>query len=125
MFALRTNTNCSALCRPRETTVLPPNAQVQPIAGTADMCSVAMDIMAGPRFWLAGVLLSPAMSLLPDITHMTFQRTFAPKPFQIYQVRPALRTKGFVSYLFDKRAMRCGEWLAAAAIAVLHCCDRR
>ncbi|PNW71492.1 hypothetical protein CHLRE_16g656500v5 [Chlamydomonas reinhardtii] len=59
--------------------------QVQPIAGTADMCSVAMDIMAGPRFWLAGVLLSPAMSLLPDITHMTFQRTFAPKPFQIYQ----------------------------------------
>ncbi|KAG2451812.1 hypothetical protein HYH02_003588 [Chlamydomonas schloesseri] len=59
--------------------------QVVPIAGVADMCSVAMVIMAGPRFWLAGVLLSPAMSLLPDITHMTFQRTFAPKPFQVYQ----------------------------------------
>lgn len=59
--------------------------QVQPIFGAADMCGVALGMMAGPRFWLAGVVLAPAMSLLPDITYMTFQRTFAPKLFQIYQ----------------------------------------
>ncbi len=54
------------------------------------MNGVALGMMAGPRFWLAGVVLAPAMSLLPDITHMTFQRTFAPKLFQIYQVRRRL-----------------------------------
>ncbi|PNH06353.1 hypothetical protein TSOC_007270 [Tetrabaena socialis] len=58
---------------------------IKPISGVADMSGVALGLMAGPRFWLTAVVLAPAMSLLPDITHMTFQRTFAPKPFQIFQ----------------------------------------
>ncbi|KXZ52548.1 hypothetical protein GPECTOR_9g592 [Gonium pectorale] len=58
---------------------------VKAISGVADMSGVALGMMAGARFWLTGVLLAPAMSLLPDITQMTFQRTFAPKLYQVYQ----------------------------------------
>lgn len=80
--------------------------QVQPIFGAADMCGVALGMMAGPRFWLAGVVLAPAMSLLPDITYMTFQRTFAPKLFQIYQVRLLLRAGWMSGWMGAARAAR-------------------
>ncbi|GLI63173.1 hypothetical protein VaNZ11_005942 [Volvox africanus] len=59
--------------------------QVVPVAGAADMGGVALEMMGGPQFWLTAIVLVPAMSLLPDITHISFQRSFAPKPFQIYQ----------------------------------------
>ncbi|EFJ44459.1 hypothetical protein VOLCADRAFT_95397 [Volvox carteri f. nagariensis] len=59
--------------------------EVVPVAGAADMSGVALDMMGGPHFWLTSIMLVPAISLLPDIAHMAFQRTFAPKPFQIYQ----------------------------------------
>lgn len=57
------------------------------MGGASDMSGVALDMMSGPHFWLTAIVLAPAMSLLPDIVHMTFQRTFAPKAFQILQVR--------------------------------------
>ncbi|KAG2485813.1 hypothetical protein HYH03_015523 [Edaphochlamys debaryana] len=59
--------------------------EVYPMSGVADMAGVALRIMAGPCFWLTACLLSPAMSLLPDLTQLTFQRTFAPKTYQICQ----------------------------------------
>ncbi|GLC49980.1 hypothetical protein PLESTB_000329300 [Pleodorina starrii] len=59
--------------------------QVTPVSGAADMSGVALDMMGGPQFWLTSLVLAPAMSLLPDLTHMAFQRTFSPKLFQIYQ----------------------------------------
>lgn len=56
------------------------------IDGTADMSMIVVRLYASPRYWLAGFLLPPAMSLLLDLVLETFQRTFKPKPYQILQV---------------------------------------
>lgn len=66
---------------------LPSALQVAYIDGTADMSAMAERLYASPRFWLAGVLLAPAMSLLLDLALDMYQRTFRPKPYQILQVR--------------------------------------
>lgn len=47
------------------------------------MNDIAKVVYPSPRYWLAGFLLAPAMSLLLDITIMCFQRTFMPTHAQV------------------------------------------
>jgi len=59
--------------------------RVAQIEGTADMVNMALRLFPSPKFWLAGVLLAPVLSLLPDFTIDSFQRHFRPKMYQIFQ----------------------------------------
>lgn len=57
------------------------------VEGTGDMTDIAARVFSLPQFWLAGVLLTPVMSLLPDLTRDAIQRLGWPRAYQIFQER--------------------------------------
>lgn len=64
------------------------------VSGLSDMATAAQQLLSDVRFWLAAVVLAPAMALLLDLAIDFFQRTFYPKPFQIMQVGGARARNG-------------------------------
>ncbi|GFH14238.1 phospholipid-transporting ATPase, partial [Haematococcus lacustris] len=58
---------------------------VAAVDGTADMSWVVRRILASSRFWLAGVLLAPIMSLLLDFSLLSLRRHLKPQAFEVYQ----------------------------------------
>lgn len=62
------------------------------IADLADMTGVAMQLFGSPSFWLAAVVLSPGMALLPDLAVLGFQRYFKPTLANLLQEAEVLRS---------------------------------
>ncbi len=49
------------------------------------MANTAAVLFSNPQFWLAGVLLAPALGLIPDFTIDVFMRLLRPEPYQYFQ----------------------------------------
>jgi hypothetical protein len=64
-----------------------------PVAGLnslADMTGVAGALFSAPAFWLAALLLAPAVSLLPDLAVEGFTRYLRPSLVTLLQAGPGL-----------------------------------
>jgi hypothetical protein len=57
------------------------------ITGVADMTGTGVALFKSPLFWLASMLLSPTMALLPDLAIMAFTRLMKPTIEVLLQVR--------------------------------------